>query len=60
MQGRTDTVVEGCPVYRYTLGGGSIMVAFGSGITKEYSASKRYCFSRADLFSLATALASGK
>ncbi|KAJ8426831.1 hypothetical protein Cgig2_025769 [Carnegiea gigantea] len=35
-------------------------MASGSGITKEYSASKRYCFSRADLFSLVTALGLGK
>ncbi|KAJ8423631.1 LOW QUALITY PROTEIN: hypothetical protein Cgig2_028490 [Carnegiea gigantea] len=34
------------------LAGGSFTVASGSGITKEYSAGKRYYFSRADLFSL--------
>ncbi|KAJ8427205.1 hypothetical protein Cgig2_004364 [Carnegiea gigantea] len=48
---------------RYTaihLAGGSFTVASGSGITKEYSAGKRYCFSRADLLSLVTALGLGK
>ncbi|KAJ8441078.1 hypothetical protein Cgig2_020369 [Carnegiea gigantea] len=48
---------------RYTaihLTSGSFTVAFGSGSTKEYSAGRRYCFSRADLLSLVTALGSGK
>ncbi|KAJ8422034.1 hypothetical protein Cgig2_027265 [Carnegiea gigantea] len=40
--------------------GGPFTVASGSGITKEYSAGKRYCFSRADLLNLVTALRLGK
>ncbi|KAJ8436121.1 hypothetical protein Cgig2_001148 [Carnegiea gigantea] len=48
---------------RYTAihwAGSSLTVASGSGIKKEYSATKRYCFSRVDLLSLVTALGSGK
>ncbi|KAJ8420397.1 hypothetical protein Cgig2_013884 [Carnegiea gigantea] len=57
------SLITGCKGKRYIaihLADGSFTVASGWGITKEYSAGKRYCFSRADLFSLVTALGSGK
>ncbi|KAJ8433864.1 hypothetical protein Cgig2_032075 [Carnegiea gigantea] len=53
-------VVEGRPVDCNTLVGGSFIITSDSGITKVYSAGRRYCFSRAVLFKVGTTFRLGK